>query len=289
MKIAFLWNGNMRGKPTDGLGEALLHLGKKNEVGYFEPDALSEIKEFNPDRILMHAALTEYMAEMVSEYPYKKALCFAGGPIEDSNLYPFDLYFVESEINEREFEGKGKRWMRAFGINDRIFTPKNYPKRYDGCFAGAFASWKRPELFAPLGNKIIAVGQFQESEKECYEVCQRSGVITKPLETREEISEWINCSHTVINPASFWGGGQRLTLEAMACDVPPIVCNDSPKNCEYVNESGFGLVVNPDTRSIQDAIENIKADPMSGGREYVMSKWSSKIYADKLEEGLLSI
>jgi len=179
--------------------------------------------------------------------------------------------------------------MRAFGVNEKIFQPMNVEKKYDACFAGSFSKWKRPELIAPLGNNLIAMGQFQETERECYEVCQETGVTVKPIRDREDVAIAINQSHCVVNPADFWGGGQRLTLEAMACNIPPIVMSDSPKNCEYVEESGFGLIVNPDPNSIKEAIKNLKSDPMTGGREYIMSKYSSKIYAEQLEKGLTSI
>lgn len=289
LRIAFLWNGVTTHPHDDGLGAALGILSTRHKVGYFEPSNWVDIKEFVPDRILYHAALTDPECDVVMDYPYKKALCFGGGSVEDRNIRDFDLYFVESEINEREFGDRGKKWMRAFGVNDSIFYPMKLEKKYDGCYAGAFAKWKRPELFAPLGNKAIAIGQFQDVEIECYEICQQSGVDTKEYSSRYDVAVAINQSHAVVNPASFWGGGQRLTLEAMACNVPPIVLDDSPKNREYVNEAGFGLIVNPDFNSIRDAIEDLKNNPMTGGREYVMSRWSSKIYAQKLEEGLLSL
>lgn len=286
MKIAFLANYS---SVDDGLGAALNILGERHEIVFFRPDEEMAIREFNPDRILHHGALTEEVCQAVSEYPFKKALCFGGGPVEESNVVPYDLYFVESAINEADFTRLHKRWMRAFGINDSIFYPMKTEKKYDACFAGSFSKWKRPELIAPLGEKLVAMGEFQDTEKECYEICLSSGARVRNISSREEVALAINSSHTVVNPADFWGGGQRLTLEAMACGVPPIVMSDSPKNREYVEESGFGLVVNPDTRSIEDAIESIKADPMTGGREYVMSKWSAQCYADKLEEGLMSL
>lgn len=286
MRIAFLAPYATKGV-DDGLGAALHILSEKHTIGYFDPEDFNSIEAFKPDRLLHHAAFTEDATQVVSAYPWKKALCFGGGPVE--HIQPYDLYFVESEINEREFQAKGKPWMRAFGINDKLFTPMKLVKKYDACFAGSFSAWKRPELIAPIGARAIAIGQFQKTEKECYEVCQQTGVVVKPLKSRFEVATAINESYTVVNPASYWGGGQRLTLEAMACDIPPIVMNDSPKNSEYVEESGFGLIVNPDTLSIEDAIANIKKDPMTGGREYIMSKYSSKIYADQLEKGLSSL
>ena len=77
-----------------------------------------------------------------------------------------------------------------------------------------------------------------------------------------------------------------MTLEAMACNVPPIVMKDSPKNCEYVEDSGIGLVVTPDIYAIREAIEKIKLSPNLAGREYILSKYTGKHYAVALERGL---
>ena len=48
------------------------------------------------------------------------------------------------------------------------------------------------------------------------------------------------------------------TLEAMACGVPVVCMEDSPKNREYVEESGFGKVVYPNKEEIKRAVEEIK-------------------------------
>lgn len=291
MRIAFLWEGNQnyRFRLTDGLGEALKALRERgHEIGYFEPDDEVKIIGFNPDVILNWGPLSARTTEQVKSYPYKKAIAFGGGPIDESNVHGFDLYFTESQINEQELEKFGKPWMRAFGINEKIFTPQNLEKKYDGCFAGTFALWKRPELFAKaLKDKGVAVGIFQEHEKQCYEVCQEEGVETHNEISREEIAKFINQSHTVVNTADFWGGGQRLTLEAMACNVPVIVMSDSPKNIEYVNEAG-GLIVQPEVEQIKEAVKFAKGQPCNT-RDYILSKFTIKHYADALEKGLTQI
>jgi len=100
MKIAFLAN---YASVDDGLGEALNIVGEKHEIVFFKPEELSAIMLFKPDVLLHHGALTEEICETVSEYPYPKALCFGGGPVEEYNIANYDLFFVESEINERDF------------------------------------------------------------------------------------------------------------------------------------------------------------------------------------------
>lgn len=288
LRIAFLWQGMSTNKHrfSDGLQLALKHLQLKHEIGYFEPRDLHNIELFKPDVLLYWGALVEDTCSIVAEYPYKKAICFAGGPIEPQLCYGWDLYFVESEINEKELEKLGYPYKRAFGINEEIFKPLNIPKIYDAAFWGAFAQWKRPELFAEsTGPKGLAIGQHQAHEPECYKVCHLYDNTVMHELPRGELNFYLNQAHTALNPSSFWGGGQRMTLEAMAMNIPPIVMTDSPKNREYVEESGYGIICTPDVAAIKDAIERAKFLPPIG-RDYILSKWSSKHYADALEEGL---
>ena len=80
-----------------------------------------------------------------------------------------------------------------------------------------------------------------------------------------------------------------MTLEAMACNVPPIVMSDSPKNVEYVEESGYGLVVDPNPEAIRDAIDRLKPVKEHSGRKYIESKWTIQHYADALIKGIKEI
>ena len=107
MRIAFLWdNGSHKIKKNewdDGLWLALEYIKSwGHEVGYFEPRDTNDIRQFKPDVVLFWGALCEPAAALVKIMPYKKAICFAGGQIDKDNVDGFDLYFVESEINEQE-------------------------------------------------------------------------------------------------------------------------------------------------------------------------------------------
>ncbi len=292
MRIAFLWEGvtEFRYRLTDGLGLALEVLKEKHEIRYFEPYDEVGIHGFRPDVILHWGPLCGNDHDAVINLPYKKAIAFGGGPIEEGNVHGYDLYFTESEINEKEFSQFNKPWMRAFGINEQVFKPIETPKLYDAAFFGTFAKWKRPELFAVAlkGSPAIAVGIHQDHEKECYQVCLDAGIQVLDEQPREELARLMNQSHTVVNPADVWGGGQRLTLEALACNVPPIVMSDSPKNREYVEESGFGLVVDPNSDAIREAIAKLKGTTINS-RDYILSKFTSQHYADALEKGLMQL
>lgn len=288
MRIAFLWDGvsTNQHRFSDGLYLALKRMEVDNKIGYFEPEDRKGIDEFKPDVLLYWGALCENKKELVTTYPYKKANCFAGGPIDSTNIHGFDLYFTESTVNEDEFKAFNKPYIRAFGINEKIFKPRKLKKRYTGIFLGAFAKWKRPDLFAAsVGESGIAIGQHQVHEPGCYNVCKSWGVKVLEEVPRNDLVRYLNQSETAVNPADVWGGGQRMTLEAMACNVPPIVMSDSPKNMEYVKESGYGIICDPDIDQIKDAIEIAKKQKPIG-RDYILSKWTSKHYADNLIKGL---
>lgn len=290
-RLAFVWNGYRlhNGKRfKDGLWAALQILKQKYEVRGFEPWETEMINGFRPDVILYWAALCEKEVGLITQLPYKKALCFAGGPITADNAQGFDLYFTESEENEKEFEALGKPWMRAFGVNENLFKPIKLTKKYDAIFFGTHALWKRNNLFAEaVGTRGVSIGLFQEHEKECYEICKEKGCETKDEVPKEVLVGYINQSHTALNTANYWGGGQRMVCEALACNVPVIVMSDAPKNCEIVEDSGCGLIVNPNVEEIREAIEKLKG--IEVGREFILENYSSQIYAGQLEKGLLSL
>lgn len=290
-RICFLWNGVHRygGTWKDGLWLAMKRLEEDFDIKYLEPTDIQGIADHNPDLILIWASSTENCLNGIKALPYKKALLFAGGQI-DANIKGFDMYFVESEINESELERLGLPWMRAFGVNEEIFKPINLDKKYDGMIAGTFALWKRHEIFAEaVKEKGVAIGIHQEHESVCYKICEFFDVEVHEELPREKVAEYINKSHTVVNTASFWGGGQRLTLEAMACGVPPIVMSDSPKNCEYVREAGFGVICTPNPEAVRKAIEEAKTQDPQKGIDYIQSKWTSKNYAARLKAGINKI
>lgn len=316
MKIAFFWQGmnGSYGKWNDGLREAMRIIEKDHAVRYYDVNegAINECHTFQPDVVLYWEAPCTIMGKHQAEYrsiqqlPFKKILLFAGGMIRKEWVQGFDKLLVESEINEKECEALGIHFARAFGVNDRIFKPKKWLKTkgkksenalkttetdgvlptYDGVMHATFAGWKRHTLFAEaLGNKGIVIGRKQENDHEGYNRCVELGVKIVPETSQEELPDLLSSAWAVVNTAEYWGGGQRCTLEAMACNVPPIVMSDAPKNVEFVKESGYGLIADPDPASIRRAVEEIKKwtpEERARGRAYIESKWTGKHYADAI-------
>lgn len=300
MKIAFCWQGfsGRYGKWWDGLYAAMKLIEQEHEVKYFDTPDVHLINDYKPDVVLYwEAPVTQRGKDAenwfnVCALPFPKALLFAGGPLKAIDVKDFDLVFVESQINEDDCERQGIPYRRAFGTNTSIFKPMVESKLYDGFMQATFAGWKRHDLFAgALRDKGAVAGRRQLHDDNGYKECVKLGVHIFPEQSGEEVAKLINKSHCVVNTSNEEGGGQRCTLETMACGIPVIVMADSVKCREFVEESGGGIVVEPNIGAIRDAIELCKKPNDMGekGRRYVLSKWTEKNYADALLEGIKTI
>lgn len=304
MKIAFIWQGfsGRYGQWQDGLYAAMKLLEQEHEVKYFD-FPLKDIHEFKPDIVLYwEAPITNKGRDAdnwfsVCALPYKKALLFAGGPLKAIDVKDFDLVFVESQINEEDCEREGIPYKRAFGVNTQIMKPLALPKQYDGILAATFASWKRHELFAEaLQSKGLAVGRLQEYDLNGYNRCKQLKVNVMDEQTPEELAKLYNQSLVAVNTAEYWGGGQRMTLEALACGIPVIAMADSPKNVEFLKETPCGSIVEPTAEAIREAVAHWKEMDAKDreflsltGVTYIKHKWTEKHYANALLEGINSI
>jgi glycosyltransferase involved in cell wall biosynthesis len=119
--------------------------------------------------------------------------------------------------------------------------------------------------------------------------CRENGTLVFPELPYESVNALYNASWCCVNTSSEWGGGQRTSIESLATNTPVIVMSDSPKNREYIEESGCGLVVPPSEDAIRKAIEEIKTwteERRNKGREYILSKYSHHHYAKAILTGI---
>lgn len=296
MRINFVWQGlskkSIYGQWNDGLREAINILAKQHEVKYFEP--WDDIPD--GDVILYWEGLSTWASNdregfrKVAKNPIPKILLFAGGPIKKEWAQGFQLFLVESKINEDEFGALGLPWMRAFGVNIDIMKPEKQPKVFDAVFPGTCASWKRQSLFSrALKSKGILCGRYQENDSIGFMSARKEGTLVLPELASQAVNSLYNASVCCVNTSEYWGGGQRVTLEAMAAGIPVIVMSDSPKNREYVEESGAGLVVEPTEEDIRGAIESVRnwtEEQKMKGVDYIHKKWTSQHYADGIIRGI---
>jgi len=290
IKVDFVWFGitGRYGIWKDGLWAAMQILEKEFDVEYKEPTA-----DIRPDAVVLlwEAPCTINHPEngiwykRICDLPNKKALLFAGGPLKQEWMWQFDHVFVESAINAEECDVQGVKHSTAFGINSDIFKPMEVEKIYDVAVFGTCASWKRQGMIGKaIKNKMVVAGRGQESDPQPFIDCTESGCKMFNELQPHKLNELLAQSHCIVNGADFWGGGQRVTLEAMSAGIPVICMSDSPKNIEYVEESGFGLVCEPNEEAIKNAVNSIKEMNLqpSIGRKYVESKWTPQHYADSL-------
>lgn len=295
MKIAFVWTNGVKDTRrfshwNDGLRAAMRIIQQNHEVSFHEPyEDLPEV-----DWILFwEAACTHDAQEWGDSYkkvmhsPQKKALLFAGGPIKYEWLSGFDHVFYESECNGEELRALGIPCSQAFGVNTDVFKPMNAGKDYEVVTHGTCASWKRQWLAGQaFHDRALVFGRKQPTDPYPFEECIRQGAKVMEEQPYHRTALFVNTAHVALNCADKWGGGQRQTLEAMACGLPVVVMSDSEKNMEYIRDGGIGVITDPHVDSIIASVaaaKELKGDP----REYVMSKWTPQHYADNLMKILL--
>lgn len=296
--VAFVWDFTVHPLDlygwADGLQAALTILAKKYDwyVKVIASDKTQEIydeiEQLSPDFILGWGSLDRPSFAGIKEFGKPTGLCFAGGPTNHPQLDNFDVVFVESDTYYQDFLKRDINVHRAFGTNDLLFYPMDLKKKIAAIYPASFAKWKRHDLFAKaVGKDGLAVGKILEHEMECFQVCVDNGVTVVPQVPYEVMPFLMNQSIFAVITASSIGGSQRTVLEAMACNLWPIVMSDSEKCAEYVLDSGFGSVVDPTPEAIAAEMKNAIAKKLknkNGGREYIESKYSAEAYADKLYE-----
>lgn len=288
LHVGFIWQGfNGRyGFWKDGLYAAMKRIEDVHYVRYLEPwDDFSGM-----DVLLYWEAACTITGENSRNYikvantPIRKALLFAGGPVKKEWFKGFDHVFVEGEFNRKEFDELGIPNSIAFGVNEDIFKPQKQRKVFDGFQQATFAGWKRQPLFSEaLGERGLLCGRYQENDQSPWNDSSKS--VRLPEMPAEGVASLINASHCVVNTSEYWGGGQRCVLESLACGVPVVVMGDSPKNREFIEESGAGIVCEPNAESIRKAVEDVKGwseEEKQRGVGYIMSKWTSVHYSESL-------
>lgn len=296
--ISFCWQGlsqkQIYGQWGDGLEGAMRIIEKEYTVFYQEP-----WEEIKGDIILYwESPVTECGKDRenyvkIKHNPKPKILLFAGGQIKREWVDGFNLLLVESRINEEECEALGIPWMRAFGVNTEKMKPEKQPKVFDAVFPSTCAGWKRQALFSrALKEKGVLCGRFQESDPIGFITARANNTAIFNELPYHAVNSLYNMAHCCVNTSDYWGGGQRTTLESLATNTPVIVMADSPKNREYIEESGCGLVVEPNEEDIRKAIEEIKTwsqERKEKGRDYILKKYSHEIYAKQIIEGINKI
>lgn len=257
----------------------------------FSPNPKQQLLDWKPDCILFFGDFSRPIMGELADSKIPKAICYSGGRFTDFMHVP-DIVFVESKSYVDWMKPMGLNVVQAFGTNTEVFKPFKQPKIFDACMTATFAAWKRQWLFAEaMGNRGIVCGWWQEREAHTWQICQEKGTALLHHQMPESINLLMNMSHTVLLTADDTGGSQRSVLEAHAAGIPPIVMSDSTMTTEYVRESGFGKIVDPNPEAIREAVEWYKHNPKESqkGIDYINSKYTQNHYADIIKTGIESI
>lgn len=255
----------------------------------FSPNPVGSAEAWKPDAYLLFADFSRPISAEIAATGRPFAQCYTGGRFTDYATLP-DLVFTESKSYMGWMKSVGvKEVVQAFGTNTELFKPYPEPKIFDAFFPATGAAWKRHELFAEaMGSRGLVCGWWQPHEPQCLEVCQKFGTAVLHHQMAESVAFLYSMAHTVLITSSDIGGSQRSVLEAMACNRPVIVMDDSTMTSEYVRECGQGAIVPPDVQQIRNAVEEWKNKEVNT-RDWIMKNYSEYIYADKLRDGITKL
>lgn len=320
MRIIFFWDWPIVIEQAitwkDGLAAAIRELSTRHEIKFLtmgnsnfilehpffdigvckDLDTLeTSTKLFAPDVIFVWGDCTRPGAPALAKLGKPMALCFAGGDTNGPMAMYFDHFFVESAVYFDRFVAFGKSVSRAFGVNTELFDPlsdrlKRQQKVFDVCNLSTAAEWKRQPLLARAceGLRCVQAGyMYLEQEMDCWRVPQQSGWLVMPHVSAEGCAHILAASKVAALPSRSDGGSQRSALEAMAMNVPLVVC-DSDKLQEYVRASGHGVICEPTEKGISEAIEFARKMVVDS-RPWILENYSHITYARSIEQELLKL
>jgi len=266
LKIGFIWEWE-RAKEIyplwrDGLRAALEHIEKKHKVDWL----FNEAPEKEYDWILTWCDSNSNFSYNFTKYEAKRAIILTTNPTNHHNLQGFDIIFCESSVIYDECRMRGLRAVKAFGTDEQFFTPDTKVKKDIKYFYPAtFSPWKLQSDIAHLGKELLCIGTIQPDGQKEYDYCEEKGVQLKegyfPI---KEIRDYYRRAESVIIPAVH--GSERTVLEAMSCDILPVVNNErNIRTKTYIDEF---------------IVWNRKHN--KGPREFILANYSGKKYADTI-------
>ena len=180
--------------------------------------------------------------------PVTRSLQIAGSyppPGTPEAVHFYDLLFFETPWYGRTLS-EHPRTVHAFGVDvdamRRQCRKTATVDRYDWLFVGAFADhagFKRPELLADRSGRRLAVGKLRDNTpngpnvsdaaRPVVDRLQKSGVDVRDPVPWADLASLFRSTRNVLVPDHTFGGGERLVLEARACDANVVTASDNPK------------------------------------------------------------
>ena len=186
--------------------------------------------------------------------PLTRSLQIAGSYPPPSRLEAlrfYDVLYYETHWYAKTFLSTERhpRKFHAFGadvdaMRDHCRRARTIAKKsYDWLFVGAFADhagFKRPELIGHRQGRRLAVGKLRDNSLEGPNVSTAAAAVVDALRTLGvdvrppvpwgfPLASLLVDTYHVLVPDHTFGGGERLVLEARACDTDVAIEPDNPK------------------------------------------------------------
>lgn len=272
LKIAFCWYFDKAQMVfpnwRDGLRAAMELIDKKHEVDWIIGQQVPEDKY---DFILFWDDSNSRLFKELANHKCRKGICLTTDPHNIDNLRTIDVVYCESQPIFDAVRRQGIRAIKAFGTDTDFFIPDhNVSKDIKYFYPATFSPWKRQSEIAKYGKDLLCVGTVQPDGVEELRACVDAGVKVEtgyfPVEV---ILDYYQRSQNVIIPAVH--GSERTVLEAMSCNILPIVTNPE---------------INKRTASYIEEYVAWRGNTKKTPREFVYENYSHVTYAKQLLKGI---
>lgn len=270
-KIAFVWPWPRASEifPNwrDGLRAAIEEIEKTHEVEWLIDFKIPE-KDDDYSAILFWDDSNSQIFNHLQRYPNaKKGIFLTTDPKNFANLKMLDAVFCESQPVLEAVNKGGAKGVFAFGTDTDFYKPNlGIKKDIEYFYPATFSPWKKQSDIAYLGNKLLCLGTIQPDGYQELEACEQTGVQRKlGYFPAEEIRSYYERTQNVIIPAVH--GSERTVLEAMSMNILP-------------------EVTNPENKRSKSYIEEFKNGTFGSPRDFVVQRYSHKIYAQNILKGL---
>ncbi len=260
-----------------------------------EPAMTRQIIADNPGFVLIWGDLTRPCIPLLTSL-YPSGICYAGGQSMPTKCHLFDVMLVENDSYKEIYSSMmgHKNVHIAFGTNTTLFQPNpSLPKVWDALFPASYIGWKRHHLYAEAcldlkkrmpEARFMACGTMNARDMDAYNACVKAGIFATQYLPAHVLPDFYNAARVVVITSHWTGGSQRAVLEAMACNVPVIVMEDSDKTSEYLRKAGLPeCICKPDPRAIADKMyEFISQGKKVHTRDWVLNNYREYEYANHI-------
>lgn len=200
-------------------------------------DLIGSLKEFNPTTICLNGFNAPINKIICDKFPgIKKTLYHHGSGFEDSNLAEMDVVFIHHQC-QKKYVKHNNVHIVPHAPNINAFYPIRKQRLYDVIYPANNSSNKRVSLARKVVDRLGCRSLFPGVD---FRV---SG---------SKMNRLYNQSRCLLF-VSKREAGPRTIVEAMACNLPVVVCSDCEGAVDYVKRYG-GYIASP---TIEDIVEKV--------------------------------